>query len=158
MVETLCYWQISCVLSVNSTQLKCHFEIVKSYRPVLALFLILLFYLEVPIRSIFARRVTSSFQMHWTWEVIFVKEVQYWGFKFKNRMGVLQSKKDYLYSCDQLSPHCTNRPHNRTYVIDKKFPQAPKQNFGNESKTKDYLPLSENAFMFISLYTFLSQL
>ena len=32
--------------------LSCHFEVIKSYRPVLASFPFLLFYLEVPVRSL----------------------------------------------------------------------------------------------------------
>ena len=41
MVETVHYWQIFCVLSDNSTLLNCHFEIIETYRPVLALFWVL---------------------------------------------------------------------------------------------------------------------
>ena len=52
-------------LSDNSTLLDCHFEIIEPYWPLLALFLFLLFYLGVSIRSLFA------------WWFTFVKAIFY---------------------------------------------------------------------------------
>ena len=59
-VKTFRYWQIFCLLSENSTKVNCHFEINEPYRPVFASFLFLLFYLGVPIRSLFARCISCK--------------------------------------------------------------------------------------------------
>ena len=71
-VETFCYWQIFCILSDNSTCLNYHFDIIELYRPVLASFPFVLFYLGVPARSLFTwvtyKNIIPCRKMPWNYK------------------------------------------------------------------------------------------